>query len=682
MATSLIGQKLGKYEVVELIGRGGMAAVYKGYQRELDRYVAIKVLPPHPGQDISYVDRFRQEARTVARLQHPNITPLYDYGDENGILYLVSPFLEGGTLSDRIHKGPIALSEVETWMRQVGSALDYAHRHGIIHRDVKPDNVLLDREGHAHLTDFGIAKIIEGSANVTATGGLIGTPAYMSPEQGQGLPLDYRTDLYSLGVVVYEMLTGKEPYAADTPMQVVFQHIAAPVPSLGEGVINATPQLEQVMQRALAKEPGQRFQSALEFSDAFSRAIQHQEPLIATNASRHSPTSFAGTTVGNALEPIATTRLQQTMVRPAALSPIVLLGGFAIIAILIVAALAILINRPPVPGSTEATPTIAPATQAVVIPNVASVGRAGFSSGAAEGDTVNVSVQGITVPPRGQTYTVWLQNTDDSSALRLGTLATDALGNGQLSYTDPDQSMLPARYNAVLLTLEDGETDAPSGTVAYSGSVPRAVTDTLNAILVGTTLPAQDGKREFSGSLYNGAMSEAAIGQQHAGLAAGATSVGGMHTHAEHTINILNGTLDDYDGDGRGSNPGRGYGVMYFLDQISTRLDAAASAPGTNRTLQSQIELIRVCSANAHTWKDQVVALEQQIVAAASLESVAQQLAQSTELVEALVHGVDLNENGQVEPFEGECGLEQIALYGISVGNIDIVAGPLNASSS
>src|SRR5690606_20735111 len=175
--------------------------------------------------DDGYITRFQQEARTIARLQHPHIISVYDYGEEDGTLYLVSPLIDGGTLSDRIRKGALSPVETESLLRQIGQALDYAHRNGVIHRDIKPDNVLLDREGNALLTDFGIAKIIEGSTALTATGGLVGTPAYMSPEQGQGLPVDYRTDLYSLGVVVFEMLTGRQPYDADTPMQVVFKHI-------------------------------------------------------------------------------------------------------------------------------------------------------------------------------------------------------------------------------------------------------------------------------------------------------------------------------------------------------------------------------------------------------------------------------------------------------------------------
>ncbi len=234
MSTSLVGQKLGKYEITELLGQGGMATVYKGYQRDVDRYVAVKVLPPHPGLDSQFVERFRLEARTIARLQHPHILPLYDYGDDSDILYLVMMFVDGGSLSDRIRRGAIPIPEIRRLFEQIAGALDYAHRQNVVHRDIKPDNILLDREGHALLADFGIVKLMEGvsTSALTATGGLVGTPAYMSPEQAQGLPLDSRSDIYSLGIVVFEMLTGRQPFSAETPMQLVFEHITTPVPPL------------------------------------------------------------------------------------------------------------------------------------------------------------------------------------------------------------------------------------------------------------------------------------------------------------------------------------------------------------------------------------------------------------------------------------------------------------------
>src|SRR5690606_18262361 len=187
-----------------------MPAVYLGYQESVDRQVAVKILPPHPGLDENFVERFQLEAKTIARLQHPHILPLYDYGTQEDIVYLVMAYADGGTLDDYVVDGPMPLPLVEKFLREIAGALDYAHRRGVIHRDIKPGNILMDGEGHALLADFGIVKLAEGGTNLTGTG-VVGTPAYMAPEQAQGAPIDARADIYSLGVVVYQMLTGKQP---------------------------------------------------------------------------------------------------------------------------------------------------------------------------------------------------------------------------------------------------------------------------------------------------------------------------------------------------------------------------------------------------------------------------------------------------------------------------------------
>jgi hypothetical protein len=686
--SSLVGSTLGKYQLVELIGKGGMATVYKGLQTDVDRFVAIKVLPPHPGQDATYVERFRQEARTIARLQHPHIVPLYDYGSERDVLYLVTPFISGGSLSSRIRRGALPLETVDTLVGQIASALDYAHRNGVIHRDIKPDNVLLNDDDFPLLSDFGIAKLVESSsASLTGTGGLIGTPAYMSPEQAQGLPVDTRSDLYSLGVVTFEMLTGRQPYHDETAMQIVMKHINAPVPSLREAAPNVSEALDAVLMQALAKEPDARFQTASAFASALHIAVQDQEePLntvalspaeaAAVRARTTPPPARTASPAVPAQDTQSATPSTTIVVREAGglNNPFVLLGGFALIALLVVAVL--LLTRPQVAGpiAQDATPSAAArATAATVISRptaLPSFGGGFFSTASTLGDSINVRVTDLPAPPAGGFFAAWLVDSETGDTLSLGRLTVDPNGDGQLTYTSDDGLFLPGAFDTLLITGERSVNSLPAGTTVYVGQVPSAVSSALHAVLVETSSPEADGKPAYRGSLLSGALNEAEIARNHAGLAAGATTPGSMHTHNEHTINILNGTRVDYDGSGEGQNPGLGYGLGYFLDRIDAALNEAVGAASATAELQAQAELIRVCLRNATVWRDAVITLEMQFLSEDDVAAVQTGLARSTELASYILDGTDLNGNGTVEPFEGECGLRQIEQYGIAVANL------------
>ena len=267
----IVGRTLGSYHITERLGVGGMAAVYKAYQPSMDRYVAVKVLPRYFAQDPTFTGRFAQEAKVIARLEHARILPVYDYGEEDGITYIVMRYLDGGTLAERLRGGPLPLDEMSRIISQVAEGLDYAHRKGVIHRDIKPSNIMLDQSGNAYLTDFGISKLAEGTAQFTGSG-IVGTPAYVSPEQGLGQPIDYRTDIYSLGVVLYQMATGDVPFRAETPMAVVIKHIYDPLPAPTPLNPALPPAVEQVILRAMAKKPEDRFQSCEEMAAALREA--------------------------------------------------------------------------------------------------------------------------------------------------------------------------------------------------------------------------------------------------------------------------------------------------------------------------------------------------------------------------------------------------------------------------
>jgi serine/threonine protein kinase len=277
---NLTGQTLGQYELRALIGMGGMGAVYRGYQANLKREVAVKVLAAQLGQQPGYLERFTREAETAAALEHRHIIPIYDYGMQSGVSYVVMRLLTGGTLADRLMQHtqdgkPLpSLGEVSEVLEQLASALDYAHSRGVIHRDIKPSNVMFDNQGSAYLVDFGIAKLLEATHALTGTGTTMGTPLYMSPEQWKAETLTPATDQYALGVLVYSLVTGRVPFEAPTPYGLMHKHLNE-MPTPPQVVRPDVPQaMTEVINRALAKTPDGRFPTCTAFAQAFDGAVR------------------------------------------------------------------------------------------------------------------------------------------------------------------------------------------------------------------------------------------------------------------------------------------------------------------------------------------------------------------------------------------------------------------------
>ena len=261
------GRRLGRYRLDELLGQGGMAEVWRATDERLNRVVAVKVILANHARDAHFRQRFHKEAQLVASLDHPNILPVYDYGDEEGLPYLVMPFLEGGTLRDRMVGSPVPFPQAVSWIRQLGEALDAAHAAGILHRDVKPANVLIRKDDRLALADFGIAKMLENPTGLTATGMVVGTPIYMAPEQAQGKPATPASDRYALAVLAYELLSGKPPFDGESALALMHQHVTSPAPRLSSSVYGLPGGLDPVFERALAKEPERRPASGRAFAD-------------------------------------------------------------------------------------------------------------------------------------------------------------------------------------------------------------------------------------------------------------------------------------------------------------------------------------------------------------------------------------------------------------------------------
>jgi serine/threonine protein kinase len=273
----MIPDKIGRYEIKAELGRGGMATVYRAYDPRFEREVAVKVLPREMMHDPQFKLRFEREAKTIAMLENSAIVPVYDFGEEAGQPYFVMRYMSGGSLSERIQQSPLTVSEIARILERLAPGLDDAHARGIIHRDLKPGNILYDQRGDPYIADFGIAKLAESGSNVTGSG-VIGTPAYMSPEQAKGEAIDGRADIYAMGVILFEALSGQQPYHADTPMGVVVKHITDPVPHILNVNPNLPADIEAVVEKAMAKNKEDRFATAIQFSTALNAVARQENP--------------------------------------------------------------------------------------------------------------------------------------------------------------------------------------------------------------------------------------------------------------------------------------------------------------------------------------------------------------------------------------------------------------------
>lgn len=279
MMDEFIGQQIGDYEIRERIGKGGMATVYLALQMSMNRLVAIKLLPHDMMKDASYLQRFEREVSIVSTLEHRNIVPVYHHGNFNGQPYIVMRYLNAGSVDDLTQEGALKPEKYLDIIMQIAPALDYAHGKQVLHRDLKPSNILLDDNGGAYITDFGISRILgaENAGATLTTQGVVGTPSYMSPEQAQGLALDGRSDVYALGVMLFEMATGQRPFQSDTPYTIAVMQVTTPPPaprSINPAIPGA---VEQVIYKALKKKPEDRYPSAMALTEALKMAINRPD---------------------------------------------------------------------------------------------------------------------------------------------------------------------------------------------------------------------------------------------------------------------------------------------------------------------------------------------------------------------------------------------------------------------
>jgi tRNA A-37 threonylcarbamoyl transferase component Bud32 len=677
------GKTLGKVHINDLIARGGMAEVYTGTHESFGR-VAVKVMRGLLERDSDQLARFQREAEVIEDLRHPNIVQMLEYAVVDESPYLVMEYIPGPSLAaylNKLHgnKQRLPIGIVAHILKSMASALDYAHLKGIVHRDIKPANVLLRSQSEPVelgkplpadvepiLTDFGLVRLLDSTMHTTA-GSVSGTPAYMSPEQARGEKVDKRTDIYALGIMLYEMLAGVVPFQADTTFGMLMKHINEPPPPI-QGI---SPELQMVIDRALAKKTEYRYETAGELANEFMALFNGQTISPGTlHIAQLARQAAEAENQGNA---------QTEGRRPNWMR----IGIEVAIAAMVLFAIYFVVST----------------RQNAIAQDVPS-GRARFDFGNTDFDKVVFSLNQADRPGQNEHYEAWLvyeEGVYEEGPFRdVGRLTFDASGVGRLEFTDLAGKNMLDGLREVRITKEPNTSSntTPNGEVVYSSVFPPQALVHIRNLAV--SFDGGSDKAALIAGLYyySGSYVEAAINGDPASNYVGMTTALENEDEAifrirnEELINMIVGNQSDlyrdYNGNGQFDdliNGTNGYGSLPngdqagYLQQTALEAQAAAEAADTTANIRLQNEALQVCIQNMKEWTDQILplALElQEMPFGPELKPIVDDL---SELGLALSKGVDANNNGRLEIIEGECGAYQAYYYGVYMADFPLFSG-------
>jgi serine/threonine protein kinase len=674
------GKTLGKIHINELVARGGMAEVYIGTHESFGR-VAVKVMRGLLERDSDQLARFQREAEVIEDLKHPNIVGMLEYAVVNESPYLVMEYIPGPSLAsylNKLHsnKDRLPIAIVAQILKSMASALDYAHQKGIVHRDIKPANVLLRSQSETVelgkplpadvepiLTDFGLVRLLDSTMHTTA-GSVSGTPAYMSPEQARGEKVDKRTDIYALGIMLYEMLAGVVPFQADTTFGMLMKHINEPPPPI-EGI---SPELQMVIDRALSKKSEYRYETAGELANEF---------MAIFNGQTISPgTLHIAELVREEAEAEKQDKTQTESGRPSW----VRIGiEVAIAAIVLLAVYLVYSTR-----------------QQAIAQNLP-VGRARFDYETNDFDNVTFALNQATRPEEGEHLETWLvyEEAENTEPFRdIGKLTFDASGVARLDFTDADGNNLLKGLREIRITKEqDGvPITTPKGEVVYSSVFPPQTLVHVRKLDVSFEGGSDNASLIAGLYYYSGSYVEAAVNGDPESDYVGMTEAyqnneePTFRKRNEELINMIVGDQSelyrDYDEDGTIDTFATGYGSLpngtqagYFAE-TALEAQAAAEAPDTTSNIIEQNRNLQVCIQNMKKWTDQILPLATQIQKMEFGQEMEPVLDELSRLGLALSKGEDTNGNKIIEPLVGECGAGQAYDYGRYMADFPIFNGP------
>jgi serine/threonine protein kinase len=666
---NLIGKTLGKVRVDMFLAKGGMAEVYIGSHTSLHRSVAVKFLKADLQNEPDLRERFEREARVIAMLRHPNIIQIFDFDAYLNQPYLVMEYIPGTSLGAylrELHKKNqrLDLTLVNNLLGKIANALTYAHDNSVIHRDVKPANILLTsrstpvsldsplpKDVEPILTDFGLVRFTQSSTQ-TQTGYITGTPAYMSPEQSRGDKVDARTDVYSLGITIYEMLAGRVPFDADSAMSVLHQHIHDPHPPI-DGISRG---VQNVIDRALAKDPEKRFQTPLEFAEAFNDTLSgstEAETLLFPSMFSRS-TTVTRQNLQAAVEP-----KKQNYVIPAIIGVITILVAFS----------ALMISRitsqtAPHEGVEFAqTPIDQQSIPAGI--ETGSVGVFRFQDGSAEADQVTFSSRSLQLPQDGNQYEAWLIADDNERRISMGVIQFASDSAASLTYVNDSGQNLLTQFHGVEITIEPSPDNSPnpSNVVAYSAFLP------ANGLLHVRHLLSAFSSTPNQTSFIRGLKTDTSLltDLSEEMLASFEARDGtDMRLKAEQMLNIVLGNQSpdykDWNGSGEINDPSDGYGLLLngdnngYIQGTFTHANLSITSPDATENMLTHGEHVKIAATNLSGWtpelRDQLIA----ILDATSLTDAEGPLRQAVVLANQIHNGVDVNGNENIEPIPGEGG--------------------------
>ena len=698
MSSNWVGKTLGKVKIEALIARGGMAEVYLGTHITLGRKVAVKILRNPSEEHSDAFERFQREARVIASLRHPNIVQVFDFDMVDNDPYLVMEYVEGPSLSTYLHhlhksKQTLPLPQVVRLLGSVASALQHAHNNKIIHRDIKPGNILLASHSiqiepdkplpddfEPVLTDFGLIRFLD-TARQTTTGVTAGTPAYMSPEQAQGEATDGLTDIYSLGIVLYEMLAGKLPFDGETTVSILLKHVNEPPMPIAE----LSPFMQNVLDKALAKRREDRFQSPTEFAKAFSAAVDINPSTMQMDAL--SPVGVGPSTMRT--DSLAETKAQNKPDRAKrsswmriAITGILalMLGGF------------LFLNRLPSSTSEIETETAtATDTSKPLSPTFNNINTITpvpinletrlvihFHDENAIADQAVLEAYRVPAPPEGNNFEVWLSNANER--VSLGLLSLNVEGKGKLVYTDKDGINLIAKYDHAEITIEpqNDTTPSPTDLVVYSYTLPSDGTNNIRFLL--SSFPGTPEQAALIQGMYADIQKiNELAGEMDTAYARGNDVL--TRQSAEEIMNLIVGAQSpdhkDWDGNGSISDNGSGYGLLLngsnlgYFGAIYTEADNAASLSDASQPMAANGEYLKTSVQNLAQWTPPLQKAITAIIVSPSGADIKRQIADAVILADQMLNGLDLDGNGSIDPVT-EGGAIAVYMYGYGMADMPL----------